>query len=132
MTESHNPRDTSSIGSSGTPPPAQAGQTPPAPEVTRTPAGATRDRLIAWYNRFLVFTEQRPWLTTAALVIIGLIGLSMIGVSALGSSVAPTQTRDPSVELSPDKAEPGGLVVVTGMGWQPGDNLSIALVGILA
>jgi hypothetical protein len=131
MTESHNSRDTSSTGPSGTPAPARIGETRPSPEVTQSLAEAAKGWLIAWYNRFLMFTEQRPWLTTAALVIIGLIGLSMIGVSALGSSVAPTQTRAPSAELSPEKAEPGGLVVVTGTNWQPGDDLSIVLVSLL-
>jgi hypothetical protein len=131
MTESHSPGETSNTTPSGIPPRARVGQTPPTPEVTQTPAQAAKDRLIEWYNRFVVFTEQRPWLTTGALVIIGLIGLSMIGASALGSSVAPTQTRNPSAELSPEHVEPDGLVVVTGMDWQPGDSLSIVLVGLL-
>jgi hypothetical protein len=131
MIESHNPGGTSSTAPSGARPPAQAGQAPPTSEVAQTPTQAAKDRLVEWYKRLVVFTEQRPWLTIAALVIVGLIGLSMLGVSALGSSAVPTPTPVPSAKLSPEKAEPGGLVVVTGTGWHPGDSLSVTLVGLV-
>jgi len=72
-------------------------------------------------------------------VVLALVALSgflmlLAGLSARARGPVATATPavtavpvSPSVQLSPAAAEPGTLVVVTGEGWQPGDDVSVRL-----
>jgi hypothetical protein len=100
---------------------------PPDAADTGTPA----NQMPEWQARLLNAVEQRPWLVPVALVIVGVLGLSLVGISAMAGGKPAVPPLVPTAQLSPEEGGPGDRFQVTGTGWQPGDSVLVRLVGVV-
>ncbi len=108
---------------SGIHPEPTGNETPDAPSPSQQ---QPQNVFVEWYERFVAYAQQRPWLVAFLLLTIAIAGLSMIGISALAGSGSPP-ADEPTAQIAPTEGGPGTLVVATGDGWQPGDTIFLRL-----